>query len=85
MFDERHEGRTDFHDERLPLEKTQYTENLMILTDLVSKVDKTYYLQVLLENCKYIVKEEEKYIFKKYITENLFYFYFDYICYIYVI
>ena len=52
MFDERHEGRTDFHDERLPLEKTQCTENLIILTDLVSKVDKTYYLQVLLNTRK---------------------------------
>ena len=43
MLDEKHEGRSDFHDQRLPLEKTQCTEKLIILIDLVYEIDKFYY------------------------------------------
>lgn len=44
-----YEGRTDFQEESLPLEKTQSTGNLIILIDLIYIAHKTYYLQVLLE------------------------------------
>ena len=62
------EIKTAFHDERLPAEEIPWTAHSIILVDSIYRRNKSYYPQVILEECKYMVKNETK----RYITENLF-------------
>ena len=64
-----YELRTAFHDEGLPVEETPWTAHSIILVDLIYRTNKSYYPQVILEECKYMVKNETT---KRYITGNLF-------------
>ena len=45
-----------------------FSINNIILIDLVYKKDKSYYPEVFLEECKYVVKEKKK---SKFITDNI--------------
>ena len=47
---------TAFHDKGLPAEETTWTVNLIILVDSIYRRNKSYYSQVILEECKYVVK-----------------------------
>ena len=49
---------TNFHNNKVPREVSQFISLLVILIDSVFRTDKNYYLQVLLEECKYVVKEK---------------------------
>ena len=51
--------KTDFHDKKIP-EAFHYICLMVILMDSVLKNDDKYYPQVLLEKCKYIIKEKKK-------------------------
>ena len=64
-----YELRTAFHDEGLSVEETPWTGHSIILVDSIYRRNKSYYPEVILEECKYMVKTE---ITKRYITENLF-------------
>ena len=59
--------KTDFHDKKIP-ETFHYICLMVILMDSVLKNDDKYYPQVLLEKCKYIIKEKKKH---SYIEEEL--------------
>ena len=63
------EIRTAFHDEGLTAEETPRTAHSIILVDSIYRRNKSYYPQVILEECKYMVKNETT---ERYITENLF-------------
>ena len=47
---------TNFHDNKLPKEGSQYICLPVILFDSVFKKGKNYYPQVFLEECKYVTK-----------------------------
>ena len=47
---------TNFHNNEIPKEGSQYICLLVILIYSVCRKDKDYYPQVLLEECKYVVK-----------------------------
>ena len=49
---------TNFHGYKIPEENECYTCFFMILLDSIVKVGKKYYLQILLEECKYAVKKK---------------------------
>ena len=48
----------NFHGGKVPKESSQYICLLVILIDSVFRTGKNYYLQVLLEECKHVVKEK---------------------------
>lgn len=50
------EIRTIFHDEGLPQEKTLCATHSATFIDLVYRIDKRYYPEALLDDCKYKVK-----------------------------
>ena len=52
--------KTNFHNNKIPKEGFQCICLSLILIDSVSKKDKSYYLQVLLEECKYAVNEKRR-------------------------
>ena len=58
----------NFHNKKIPKEGSQRIYLSVILIDSVYKKDKNYYLQVFLEECKYVVKEKNK---SKFITDNM--------------
>ena len=47
-----------FYDDGLPAEETTWKAYLIILVDSVYRSNKSSYPQVILEDCKYIVKNE---------------------------
>ena len=47
-----------FHDNRIPKEGSRFVCLSVILIYSIPKMGKNYYLQVFLEECKYIVKEK---------------------------
>ena len=49
---------TNFHNNKIPKEGSQFTCSLIILIDSVFRTGKNYYPQVFLEECKYVVKEK---------------------------
>ena len=54
---------TDFHDDEMPKEGVHYICLVVVLIDFVlEKEDKktNYYLQVFLQECKYIEKEKQR-------------------------
>ena len=51
--------KTLFSGDEIPKEKVEYSCIACISIDVVLKVDKTYFLQVYLEQCKYIVMKRE--------------------------
>ena len=55
---------TNFYDNKIPKEGSQFICLSGILIDSVFRTDKNYYPQVFLEECKYVVKEKRipKYI-----------------------
>ena len=59
---------TNFHNKKLPKEKAPCKCLSIIMIDSVIKANKKYYLQTLLEECKYI---QEKIKLENYITEDL--------------
>ena len=59
---------TNFHDKKMPKEKAPCKCLSMIMIDSVIKVNKKYYPQTLLEECKYI---QEKIKIENYINEDL--------------
>ena len=54
---------TAFHHKGLPAEETPLTAHLIILVDSVYRRSKSYYSQVILEECKYMVKNETSFSF----------------------
>ena len=48
---------TNFHDNKIPKEGSQFICLTVILIHSVFRTDKIYYSQVFLEECKYVVKE----------------------------
>ena len=50
---------TNFHNNRIPKEGSQYLCFLVILIDSVFRTGKHYYPQVILEEFKYVVKEKK--------------------------
>ena len=56
-----HNGKvnTNFHNDKIPREGSQFIFLSVILNDSVFITGKNYYPQVFLEECKYIVKEKE--------------------------
>ena len=59
---------TNFHNKKMPKEKTSYKCLSMIMIDSVIKANKKYYPQTFLEECKYI---QEKKKIENYINEDL--------------
>ena len=59
---------TNFHNKKMPKEKAPCECSSIIIIDLVIRVNKKYYPQTLLEECKYI---QEKIKIGKYINEDL--------------
>ena len=61
---------TDFHDDEVPKEDSQYICVSVILVDSVFRTDKNYYPHVFLEKFKYVSKEKKinKYIIERYIN-----------------
>ena len=59
---------TNFHNKKMPKEKTPCKCLSIIMIDSVIKVNKKYYPQMLLEECKYI---QEKIKTENYIDEDL--------------
>ena len=59
---------TNFHNKRMPEEKAPCKSLSIIMIDSVTKANKKYYPQTLLEECKYI---QEKIKIENYINENL--------------
>ena len=55
---------TNFHNNRIPKEGSQCICLSVILIDSVFRTGKNYYLQMFLEECKYVVREKKisKYI-----------------------
>ena len=45
---------TNFHNEKIPTEKAPCKCLLIIMLDTVTKVNKKYYPQTFLEECKYV-------------------------------
>ena len=54
-----HNGRISFHDNKIPNESVHYICLSVILLDSIVKKNKNYYPQILLEECKYAVKENK--------------------------
>ena len=59
---------TNFHNKKMPKEKAPYKCLSIIMIDSVIKVNKKYYPQTVLEECKYV---QEKIKVKNYINEDL--------------
>ena len=60
---------TNFHNNKIPKEGSQCICLSVILIDSIFKKDKNcYYPRVILEECKYVVKEKKK---SKFITDNI--------------
>ena len=59
---------TNFHDNKIPREGSQFVCLSVILINSVFRTGKTYYPQVFLEECKYVVKEKK---IPKYITDDI--------------
>ena len=51
---------TNFHNNKVPKEGSQFICFSVILIDSVFTTGKNYYPQVLLEECKYVAKERKK-------------------------
>ena len=50
---------TNFQSKKVPKEKASYKGFLLIMLDAVIRVNKKYYLQTLLEECKYQIKQNK--------------------------
>ena len=50
---------TNFHNYKIPKEDSQYICLSVILINSVFRADRFYYVQVFLEQCKYVVKEKK--------------------------
>ena len=61
---------TTFHNNKKPKEGSEYICLSLILLDSVYKKDKSYYPEVFLEECKYVIKGKKKFI-KKLITGDI--------------
>ena len=48
---------TNFHNKKMPKEKAPHKSPLIIMLDSVIKANKKYYLQTILEECKYKQKK----------------------------
>lgn len=61
---------TDFHDDEVPKEDSQYICVSVVLIYYVFRTDKNYYPHVFLEKFKYVFKEKKmtKYIIERYIN-----------------
>ena len=59
---------TNFHNKKIPKEKSQCKCLSMIILDSVIKANKTYYSQTFLEECKYV---QEKINIENYIDDDL--------------
>ena len=59
---------TNFHNNKIPKEGSQYICLSVILLDSILKTDKKQYPQVFLKECKYVIKETKIY---NYITNDL--------------
>ena len=59
---------TIFHNNKIPKEGSQSIRLLVALIDSVHRKDKDYYPQVLLEECKYVVKERKM---SKFVTDDI--------------
>ena len=49
---------TNFHNSKIPKQDSQFISLSIILIDSLFRIGKNYYPQVLLEECKYVVKEK---------------------------
>ena len=63
------EIRTYFHDKGFPPEKSPSATNSITLVDLVYRSHKSYYPEVLLKKCIYVVKTKA---IKRHMLEDLF-------------
>lgn len=52
------ETKTDFQQNQLPPGKTKYLTSLIILTNSVYRIDKSYQPQALLKDCRYKIKKK---------------------------
>ena len=59
---------TNFHNKKMPKEKSQCKRLLIIVLDSVIKANKKYYPQVFLEECKYV---QEQIKIENYIDDDL--------------
>ena len=59
---------TNFHDNRMPRDGSQFICLSVILINSVFRADKNYYPQVFLEECKYVVKKKK---IPKYIIDDI--------------
>ena len=59
---------TNFHNNKIPKEDSQYICLSVILSDSGYRTSKNYYPLVFLEKCKYVVKEKK---IPKYIIDNI--------------
>ena len=48
---------TNFHDKKVPKENASYKCLSLIMLDSVIRVNKKYYPQTLLEECKYVIRK----------------------------
>ena len=53
----------NFHKNKIPKEDSQYISSSVILIDSVFRTGKNYYLQLFLEECKYVVKEKDSQVY----------------------
>ena len=59
---------TNFHDNEIPKQSSQFIYLLVILVESVFRTCKNYYLKVFLEKCKFVVKEQKM---PEYITDDV--------------
>ena len=62
------EKSTNFHNTKLPKEGSQFIRLSVILIDSLFGTGKSYYPQVFLEECKYVVKKKKM---PKYISDDI--------------
>ena len=60
--------KTNSHDSKIPKERSQFVCLSVILVDSVIKTGENYFLQVFLEECKYVIKEKK---IPKYIIDDV--------------
>ena len=61
---------TNFHNNKIPKEGSEYICLSVIILDSLYKKDKRYHPQVFLEECNYVIKETKKSI-KKFVANNI--------------
>ena len=68
LFDKRWKIKTNFHNDKIPTEGSQYLCLSVTLINSIYRKDKHYYCQVFLEKCKNVFKQSKT---SKFITDDI--------------